>query len=125
MTVTPRWPRFLPVILLALGASLLTLAAIAFLAVNDDWVVVALPLWPWPAPAPAFEARLFAVILAAFGAGVALVAGLGAWSWRRGQARDREELASLRAEITGLNRTIETLRHTARWTDPPDEERDP
>jgi hypothetical protein len=81
--------------------------ALMFALANDGWTVVRLPTPPWsPAPStPAFEARLFAIMLAAAAVG-ALLASL---AWRR-TARDlARRLGAERARARGMESELAAL----------------
>lgn len=88
-----------------------------FIAANDAWVVVHLPNPPWhPDPSrPAFEARLWAIMVAAFLFGLG-VAGAFLYPLRRiGGRRTHHQtsrIAELEEELEKTNRLLAATRKT-------------
>jgi hypothetical protein len=82
-----------------------------FCMANDDWVIIRMPLAPWniKPSIPVFETRLFALMLACFGAGILLTVFFVYFLkilHRGGQLERDRKIAQLENELTKANRLL-------------------
>jgi uncharacterized integral membrane protein len=104
-------------VLALVGGSFLGIFMILFAVANDDWIVVSLPNSPWHSQPsqPAFEARLWAVMLASFLLGSA-VTGAGVYLVRRvlalRTAGQKKRIDELERELEKTNRLLAATRKT-------------
>lgn len=93
--------------------------ALLFALANDDWTVIRMPTMPGnPAPSvAAFEARLYAVMLASLSAG-ALIASFAWWRARSRLARrcaaESARAKRMESELAVLGRLVSTTRDLER-----------
>lgn len=107
ITSHPKRPQRLFLIAVGAFVSAVLIYCVFFALTNDAWIVISTPTLPWrtDGPVPLFEARLWAIILGAFGSGVALTLFFWLLSARR-RSKLSKHIKRLEEELDQTKRLL-------------------